>query len=436
MKRHTEKEKIIRLIEFLTRVIFLRTKVIRDVKEYRKVIWFKDIPREKECFCQIWKDKEDDLDIWLEVRNQKEPELPKVPDICKDWFEEKALRNKKDLPEPLPQITKQIRNPNRQAGSNQPEFISRVEYLKDHPEVQKAWEEYLENSWLPWVEEHNRWERIYKVYTALFSIWKEQQRLGEEYELVLGLGLLTWQTPSGQQIRRHLIVANALLEFEASLEKFIVRSHPEGANVRIELDMLEPEEYPPGAREIEEGLKKKLEESDDPWDKDIIEETLKALVHSIQPDGEYRDTLEPKAERTTNKPIVEYAPALILRKRSVRGLHQTLRRIKEKIEEGESIPSGFADLAEISEESDTDFSSDLNKSNAVFEGEIYFPKPSNEEQRQIIEKLSKTDGVLVQGPPGTGKSHTIANLICHLPCIGPVPLALGIFFKKPAYRRF
>jgi hypothetical protein len=47
-------------------------------------------------------------------------------------------------------------------------------------------------------------------------------------------------------------------------------------------------------------------------------------------------------------------------------------------------------------------------------GEIYFPHPANQEQLQIVHKLSSRQGVLVQGPPGTGKSHTIANLVCHL----------------------
>lgn len=40
--------------------------------------------------------------------------------------------------------------------------------------------------------------------------------------------------------------------------------------------------------------------------------------------------------------------------------------------------------------------------------------PTNDEQRQIAERLKRRPHVLVKGPPGTGKSHTIANLICHL----------------------
>lgn len=45
--------------------------------------------------------------------------------------------------------------------------------------------------------------------------------------------------------------------------------------------------------------------------------------------------------------------------------------------------------------------------------ELFFPKPFNLEQIQIIDRLENSDGVVVQGPPGTGKTHTIANVICH-----------------------
>ena len=44
---------------------------------------------------------------------------------------------------------------------------------------------------------------------------------------------------------------------------------------------------------------------------------------------------------------------------------------------------------------------------------MFFPKPFNDDQLEIIRRLSRADGLVVQGPPGTGKTHTIANLICH-----------------------
>lgn len=413
----TAKSKVVRLVEYLTRVASLRTKLIRDVDEYQNVLWIKDVPRKKGCFTQAWgRDEDFDPDVWVEVQTRREPELPSVPAQCENWVEKEFLRNKSDIPDLKPEITKQISNPAWEEESDQPEYILRTERLGDHPEVQRAWDRYVEEHWLPWVEEHNNWEAVHKVYSKLFAIHQEQLRLGEEYELVLALGLLTWQTPSSQRVRRHLIVANAVLEFEARLGKFTLRPLPDGASVRPELDMLDIDEQPARA---EETAKSSLTNAgDDPWDKDCIEGVLQALVHSINAQGEYDSALEAKSVRASDKPIVEYAPALILRKRSARGLTETLKRIKESIEKGGDIPDEFMDLAEIRSGNDVNSENDPGETNNGFDGEIFFPKPSNEQQRRIVEKIRVASGVLVQGPPGTGKSHTIANLICHLLATG------------------
>ena len=412
-----EQSKVIRLVEYLTRLAQLRTRIIRNVDEFQDLLWIKDIPKQKECFTQAWGPNEDfDSDVWIEVENRKEPPLPSVPLLCKDWVKEVSLRDKNDIPVLLPEITKQVKNPDWQQESDQPEFISRTERLNDYPDVQKAWDNYVEELWLPWQEKHDEWGQVHKVYAKLFEIRQEQLRLGEEYELVLALGLLTWQTPSGQRVRRHLIVANAVLEFEARLGKFAVRPLPDGANVRPELDMLDVEDQPVHA---EKSAKDRLAEAgDDPWDKGCTEGVLQALIHSINSQGEYISALEVTDIRTSDKPIVEYAPALILRKRSARGLTETLKRIKERIEDGGNVPGQFEDLAEIQPSNDGTSKQDPGETNSSFDGELFFPKPWNEEQRRIVDKIRTTNGVLVQGPPGTGKSHTIANLICHLLATG------------------
>jgi len=408
-----ETQKIVRLVDYLLRLATLRTKLIRDIAEYEKVLWVSDVPPERGCFTQAWgRDEEHEPDEWLEVQNRREPELPAAPPPCKDWVNLSSLRNKNDLPE----ITRQIQNPKWREDSDQPETIPHIERLEDHPEVQQAWDRYVEDKWSPWTKEHNVWERVHKVYSTLFAIHQEQLRLGEEYELVLGLGLLTWQTPTGQRVRRHLVVADAILEFEARLGKFTVRPHTEGAKLRPELDMLDIEEQPARAEETAKASLAAAE--DDPWEKGCVEGILQALVHSFDSQGDYYDALEAKSTRASAKPIVEYAPALILRKRSGKGLTETLKRIKEQIENGEVIPGEFADLAEIRPKDGREPSDEPEEANAIFDGEVFFPKPSNDEQRRIVDKIRAASGVLVQGPPGTGKSHTIANLICHLLATG------------------
>ena len=247
-------------------------------------------------------------------------------------------------------------------------------------------------------------------------MYQEQRRLGEEYELVLGLGLLTWQTPSEQRVRRHLVVADATLEFEARLGKFTVRPHADGAKLRPELDMLDIEEQPARA---EEAAKNSLSNAeDDPWDKGCVEGVLQALVHSLSSKGVYHEVLPENTHSWSKTPVVEYAPALILRKRSTRGLTETLKRIREQVDMGGKIPDEFADLAEVRTETDRKNDNVQNNTKIEFDGEVFFPKPSNDEQRRIVDEIRSASGVLVQGPPGTGKSHTIANLICHLLATG------------------
>ncbi len=49
----------------------------------------------------------------------------------------------------------------------------------------------------------------------------------------------------------------------------------------------------------------------------------------------------------------------------------------------------------------------------IHDDDVLLGKEANEEQVQIIRRLSHSGSVIVQGPPGTGKTHTIANLIGH-----------------------
>ncbi|MGI6035688.1 MAG: AAA domain-containing protein [Limnochordia bacterium] len=411
------KQKAIRLVDYLAQLALLRSKVVHNIAEYERVLWLSRVPHERGCFTQAWgRDEEHESDVWVEVQNRREPELPAVPAQCKDWVNRSSLRNKNDLPELLPKITRQVDNPDWHEGSVQPDTTSFIDRLRDHPEVRQAWDQYVEHEWLPWVEDHNAWERVDAVYSSLFAIYQAQLRLGEEYELVLGLGLLTWQTPTGQRVSRHLIVADVVLEFEARLGRFTIRPHTEGARLRPELDMLHIEERP--AR-VEEVAKTSLAEAeDDPWDRGAVDGVLQALVHSLDARGVYSESLERKGNHPSLKPIVEFAPAVVLRKRSERGLTEALKRIREQIENGGRIPNGFADLAEIHSQDPLETNAESHEPNLAFGGEIFFPKPSNEEQRRIVDQIQSSNGVLVQGPPGTGKSHTIANLVCHLLATG------------------
>lgn len=414
------RNRAIRLISYLIELArLLRSKIVWTTDEYQDVLWMHTIPRDQPeyCFARAWGANDGrDEDLWMEIKKYREPVLDEVPEVCEDWVDRPTLRNTEELPELRPSISVQVEEPNPD-NPDETVTVTRTLGLEDHPEVSAAWDRYVESTWLPWADLHRRWQSVQNVYAKLFQIHQEQLKLGEEYDLVLGLGLLTWRTPSGQSVKRHLVAARAALTFDAKRGKFTAGPAPDGARLAVERDTLDIAQQPSGARQIaDDGLRSA---EDDPWDRSALDPVLSALANSLadRGQGEYRpENLEPSRTGDPSNPVVDYAPALILRKRSTLQVEEKLQKILEQVQAGEKIAPLFWDICEIPVRGgQTPENRDPGpRLPPDTDPEIYFPKPANDQQLQIVRKLRSADGVLVQGPPGTGKSHTIANLICHL----------------------
>lgn len=413
-------DKIIRLVEYLTALARINAKIVRTLDEYRKTLWIHDIPNEpKYCFTQAWgQEEEQDTDVWVEIKKLPESELPKIPAKCMDWVKCETLRNTKDLPELHDSIIIERIEEDKETGEKHTETDTL--YLENSPDIQQIWDDYLEKQWMPWTEVYNRYTSVQKVYASLFHIYQEQQKLGEQYELVFCKGLLNWKTPNGHEAKRHIIIAKASLEFEPHLGKFTVIQATDGDQVDIELDMLDVKDQPQNVRQLVELGRNTI--GANLWSRPDIDSVLSSIANSLADSGQgeyHPDRMKPGHKSLTQKPVIEFAPALILRKRSMRGLEQLLLSIKEQVEAGEIIPDEFLDLCESLSEKNGEGSEDGTSPQSLqSKEEIYFPLHANEEQRRIIRTLERQKGVLVQGPPGTGKSHTIANLICHLLATG------------------
>lgn len=431
-------DKLLRTVEYLHALAKVNTKTIRNLSEYQSILWFHEIPSEsKYCFSRATGTAEEyNDDFWLEIKKFPEPKLPKVPEKCKNWVIPETLRDIKNIPELQQAIS--VRREEQDPETGETFIIIEKQTIQDRPDVQREWETYLDKQWLPWTDLYNRYNAVQKVYSKLFFIHQEQAKLGEQYELILGLGLLTWRVPSGHIVHRHLISAKASLEFEPHIGTFTLRPSIDDDQVEVEFDMLDIEAQPLNAKQLAEEGRKSL--SDNVWDRPAVDSLLNAVANSLADSGQgeyYQDRLEPKNEVATVKPIVEYAPAIILRKRSLRGLEYMLARMRKQIEEGVELPHEFLDLCECLDGSGSIEENDTGSIELKEVSETYFPLPANEEQRRIIRTLNRQKGVLVQGPPGTGKSHTIANLICHLLATGnrvlvtaKTPRALQVLHDK------
>lgn len=430
----------ISVFRYLAELARLRSKNIRDIRSYQQVYWFSDLPREDACYTIAWGESEEHSeDVWLEVKKQKEPVCPQPPSACREWVPPTSLEDSNREPnlfeQLLPQEPESSDSDEAADEPSTPQYL----YLEEHPEVSSAWEKYLVARWRPWAELHRKWEGVQQSYSRLFEIHQDIQRLGEQYELVVGLGYLTWKAPSEQGIRRHLLVAQAALNFDAEKGVFTLQPGAEGAKLTLETEMLLPDERPAiqQQRDVEDALSAVAET---PWDAEAVVPVLRGWVQALANNADFEDRLD-KQETVSEAPRCRLAPALILRKRSGRSLLDVLSKIIKALDSGGDIPPEIGRLVDdpdrFHEQFENDPHPDSENHRSAQPESVYFPLATNQEQLRIVDYLTTRNGVLVQGPPGTGKSHTIANLICHLLATGKrvlvtaeTPRALRVLHDK------
>ena len=153
------------------------------------------------------------------------------------------------------------------------------------------------------------------------------------FEIVDSIGLLTWQPSDAEGIYRHIVVIPASVLFDSLTGTISLVPGPDGAEPTLEQDMLHPEQTP-DPRE-EQRVRPLLEEAGDSiWDKANLDAALTSWVNAVSAEGQYHDEATPLRTRNSRAPIVQFAPALILRKRSDRSLLRFLGEAIEQIQEG------------------------------------------------------------------------------------------------------
>ena len=402
-----------RLVRYLLVLSTINAKAVRAVEQYKKVFW---LPLDSGVVSGEQDESDDSL--WIEVKKTEKPPLPPPPEQCGKWIDKETLDNLDAIPELRFPVGFTHTTPTALKAQGEetlyPDIFARRE---------QQWQEYLDQQWKPWRERCRRVLSHERIYTDLFRLYQEQQKLGEQYELLLCLGLLTWETPNREIVRRHLLVTEATISFDPTSKRLAV--YQTSPSPRVELDMLFLEEQPQDAHDIIQDNNRALEGN--LRRKKEVDAVLNTLARTLVKDfpGQYfPDRLQSNKNTPTSQPVIAYAPALIMRKRSMHPLEHFLNKILEQRISGttipekilEEIPEEFLNLCEILPEEIKSGLKEPAEDQVQNQAEetIFFPLPSNREQRRIVGKLKENKGVLVQGPPGTGKSHTIANLICHL----------------------
>lgn len=420
-----KKDKYLQIFNYLKEFSKLRSNPVRDIdaqeNQYPEKYWFNDIPLNDNFENIIRSDFNEENDYWLKVKKPKEPAKPefaKLPEKLEKWIDKPTLFNEKDEPKLKESLVVEG------------ETFS----IEDFPGIHTELQLYIDKKWIDDIIEYNEkleayqvehfeYEKLNTVYKHLFRIFNKSQQFGEEYELVVGVGLLNFkENDESPKIFRHIITQRADINFEYSQKDSQILVSPNlDSAPQIEtdsiLDLVEQFdtqnliEAEKSAQELFAG-----KEIDTIFNRKI-HEALGSFSQRFCPekDGDYFEIVD-RPSISDQKPKVYFSPCLILRKRNTRSFTALYEKILENIENSEEdleIPT-INDLIGIHANNDTENAAQEKAYSNSQNEPIFFPKEYNDEQIEIVEKAKRNNKVLVQGPPGTGKSHTIANLICHL----------------------
>jgi hypothetical protein len=411
---------------FIEMTKMCRKPVLNCLGDPYQVFWLSDLKPYKGAQSKLFSNTQED--VWLSLPKVTMPMAPECPAICREWIDgstgtklQQQITRKNHATTGAVGVDK-ILDTSVQNGEfdldSDPD--NEVLHLKDYPEVQRRWEQYLAGK-REWQEkEHNPWDNYNKTYQKLRDFAKIIEENRENYEIVLALGLVIWNRESQpeksagdrKKVYHHAITVPCSVKMDIETGTIAVTNEGDGAKLSINLDFCGS--FGENLEKVRAILSRAEE---DPWSGEVAK-ALEALSNVLNEHGAgcYIGSAERSICRATNYPQVVYAPALYLRPRSVEaflnfaeefgGILQSdtppssgaIRRILEDEENGTPPTSANGEIPFAGDHGD----------------EILMPLPSNAEQRRIVEVLNRHDLILVQGPPGTGKSATIANLICHL----------------------
>ncbi|MET7797412.1 AAA domain-containing protein [Streptomyces decoyicus] len=398
------------LIEYMREIVRGSYKPVRDWQKYPEVLWLSGLPDDG-----LRRHPDDDRTL-LKVAHRPPRSAPVLPEVLTGWVDPEAAVTATPEAPPLAES-----GPGQGWEEDEKGDLFEVSEIprEEAHDVLRAYARWLD-AWRKWSAKE-RADRPYRdLYQQLYRMATRLQQDGEEYEAVLGAGLLTIGAarPSAR-ISRHILTAPLILTVNSTSMSITVALAP-GDPARMEdsgfldadqgystrllsplRDRVDAEGFHPLSRDSQDLL--------GDWSERAFGTDLAVAFH--------RGWGRPSADPTVPVPTLGFAPAIILRQRGQGALVNFYDGIANRLAQPDAIaPLGLAQLLYRLEAEDrrawgTAWGREVPP---ALGPDPLFPLLSNEAQREVLRRLQTDTGVVVQGPPGTGKTHTIANLVCAL----------------------
>ncbi len=368
----------------------LTGKIKRDYREYDRVWTVEELRSGFDCLVG---DDCTAAGAVFEIRRPRISEAERIPPVrpfvLTGWLKEEASgRN------PFPGRLERMAVQEEGGVMRYTKFDEDADRVRAYDRWRREWE--------AWSENLRSKETALALYEEFFNLLTRFENEGENLELVLGEGLLLWNhpDPSVGLIRTPVMSSKLELAFDAVNGVIAAKSVED-------LFVFEQEPFMgvtfPHSRQAEELIASIPEIGlDEPYE---IRQFLKEFVHLIDANGRYSEAAEPG--RATSVPVVYPGEMFLLRSKQSRVIRDDLTQIISGVRSG-SVELSPAVLSLIGGEVPVQADPGTRTDDI-----LYFPLPSNEQQKDIVERIRGNFGVTIQGPPGTGKTHTIANLVSH-----------------------
>ena len=451
-----EKKRLTSLIEFAQQSARMRSKAAANVADHGQFALYEHQIQGLPGFRVSTINGEDEDEVWLVVERLHETKPPEISNgHLRPWVymtqnptEEPRLLESTDGANLIAAGThsSSAATPDNNKPRIDPTASVVLSDYEGAAQVRAQFLSYIDNKWRPWASEEKLRRESIRLYSRLFTL-KQQLEGGiveAQIELVWGVGLTIWNT-SGCIVGYPLI--GRLVELAINPTTSAVEIRPRDVDARLEIDWYASVDNP-GVAALENAAREFFEKATttfSPFDRGTFEPLLRTAVSNLDANGIYWADEVPAEDRAIPKPDeklkVTDTWVLFARPRTSNLFLQDLEKLKQLAEETENYPPAVSAVVTdpditnpvIELPSFRGVSSSYRSEHDTSDkepGDLYFPKPFNDEQVRIVQLLEVSDGVVVQGPPGTGKTHTIANVICHYLAEGKRVLVTSM--KDPA----
>ena len=392
----TAKEKAKNFFEYMLALNNLVGKVVRNYSDLEKNWQLEDLNKLEGCFTfEDCHNEENLVEIHRPIITKEDLTPPTPKPIFKEWLN---FDPKKETAFPSYETMK-----SKEAENGKLE----KEFFIDDANRLAVYEKWVPE-WKEWALKLKNKKRTLEKYEEFFELISRFEKEGETLEFVYGTGLFAWKhlDPKIGIIRSPLLTSKVELELDAV--KGVISVKLVDSETSVERELFSGISIP-NINHINQ-LWREVQA------REITEDFTGFFTQFIQTfDANGKFIQDSTSKIPEEDPVIYSHHMLSLRIKNARVLRDDLAQIIEGIstDELELSDTVASIIGEPIKQHSTEENDITSNTGTIDDNNLYFPLESNEQQKAIINRVSRHQGVTVQGPPGTGKTHTIANLVSH-----------------------